>query len=192
MSGPGYIVFPTTLGPCAIVWGATGVLGVLLPERDEGNTRESLRRRWPEAVEAAPPAAVEDVIARIVALLAGEKVGFADTVLDLSAVPDFHRRVYEIARSIPPGETLTYGEIARRLGSPNDARAVGQALGRNPWPVILPCHRVLAASGRTGGFSAPGGVDTKMRILSIEARHAARPPGLFADLPLAARPRPAG
>ena len=183
--------FPTTIGPCAIVWGVAGILGVLLPERDEARTRERLRRRWPEAVEAASPAAVEDVMAGIVALLAGEKVDFANAVLDLSAVPDFNRRVYDVARGIPPGETLTYGEVARRLGSPNDARAVGQALGRNPWPVIVPCHRVLAASGRTGGFSAPGGVDTKMRILSIEARHAAGPPGLFADLPLAARPRPA-
>ena len=188
MSESGWTLFPTQVGPCGIVWGAGGLRGVLLPERDEAETRARLQRRFPDALEAAPPPAVAGVIAKIVALLAGEKVGFADAVLDMTSVPAFNRRVYEVALAIPPGETLTYGDIARRIGAVTDSRAVGKALGQNPWPIVVPCHRVLAASGRTGGFSAPGGIDTKLRILSIEARHATRPPGLFPDLPLAAKP----
>ena len=94
----------------------------------------------------------------IVALLRGEKRDLREIALDLDGVPDFNRRVYELARTIPPGSTLTYGEIARRLASPGTARAVGQALGQNPWPIVVPCHRVLAADGGMGGFSAPGGV----------------------------------
>ena len=188
MSEPGYAMFPTPVGVCGIVWGAGGLLGVLLPERDEAETRERLRRRHPDAVEAAPPQHVAGVIAKIVALLAGEKVDFADAALDLAGVPAFNQRVYEAALAIPPGQTLTYGDIARQVGTVADSRAVGRALGHNPWPIVVPCHRVLAASGRTGGFSAPGGVDTKLRILSIEARHATGSPGLFSDLPLAAKP----
>ena len=188
MSEAAWSLFPTDVGPCAIIWGPAGILGVLLPERDETETRKRLGRRYPDAIEAAPPPVIQGVVARIAALLAGQKVDFADAPLDLTDIPDFHRRVYEVARAIPPGETLTYGDIARQVGTVADARAVGQALGRNPWPIVVPCHRVLAASGRTGGFSAPGGVDTKLRILSIEARHAAAPPSLFPDLPLAARP----
>ena len=99
-------------------------------------------------------------IAAIAALLRGEPVDLSGTVLDESRVPEFHRRVYEIARAIPPGRTLTYGEIAERLGEPGAARAVGQALGENPFPIVVPCHRVLAANGKLGGFSAPGGTAT--------------------------------
>jgi len=103
-------------------------------------------------------------------------------------MPDFNRRVYHVARTIPPGSTLSYGEVAARLGDRNLARDVAQALGQNPFPIIVPCHRVMAAGGKTGGFSAPGGVRTKLRLLSIER---AQPggPTLFAELPLATRPR---
>ena len=94
-----------------------------------------------------------------------------------------------MARSIPPGQTLTYGEIADRLGDRRPAREVGQALGRNPFPIVVPCHRVLAADGRTGGFSAPGGVETKLRMLAIERAQPGGAPALFDDLPLAVRPR---
>ena len=189
MTSPSFALFDTALGACGIVWRGGEILGVVLPEADAAKTRERLGKRFSEAEEAAPPAEIGRVIAAIVALLAGDKIDLSEIALDLGSVPEFDRRVYEIARTIPPGETLTYGEIARRVGTLGDARAVGQALGRNPWPIIVPCHRVLAASGRTGGFPAPGGVDTKLRILTIEARHAAAAPGLFADLPLAAKPR---
>ena len=117
------------------------------------------------------------------ALLAGEPSDLSAAPLDLDGVPAFHRRVYDLARRIPPGETLTYGEIAGRLGDPSQARAVGQALGANPIPILVPCHRVFAANGRMGGFSAPGGVSTKLRLLEIEGARANAIPSLFAEDP---------
>lgn len=188
MGEPGWALFSTAVGSCGIAWGPGGILGLCLPEGDEAATRQHVQRRHPGAAEATAPPHVQDVIAKVVALLAGEKVDLAASALDMTAVPAFNRRVYEVALAIPPGETLTYGEVARQVGTVAASRAVGRALGQNPWPIIVPCHRVLAASGRTGGFSAPGGVDTKLRILSIEARHATGSPGLFSDLPLAAKP----
>ena len=127
------------------------------------------------------------LIEDIVALMNGDPRDFSDVAVDLSNVPEFNRKVFDAARTIPAGQTLTYGEIATRLGDRLLAREVGAALGRNPFPIVVPCHRVLAASGKSGGFSAPGGVDTKMRMLSIER---AQPggPTLFDDLPLATRP----
>ena len=113
------------------------------------------------------------------ALLSGERRDLSFVALDMEGVPELHRRVYEVARTIPPGETLTYGEIARRLGDPRQARAVGQALAQNPFAIVVPCHRVLAAGGRTGGFSAPGGTGTKLRILEIEGARARAIPTLF-------------
>ena len=188
MSARLFALFDTAIGPCGIVWTECGVTGLQLTEGDRPRTRSRLLRRFPESVEALPPPEVQETIRGVVALLDGERTDFPDTVLDLEGVPAFAQSVYAVARTIGPGATLTYGEVAARIGSVGDARAVGQALGRNPVPVIVPCHRVLAASGRTGGFSAPGGVKTKMRLLSIEARHAAGTPGLFGALPLASRP----
>jgi methylated-DNA-[protein]-cysteine S-methyltransferase len=107
----------------------------------------------------------------------------------MARVPEFHRRVYAIAQTIPPGATMTYGEVATKLGDRMLAQQVGQALGKNPFPIIVPCHRVLAASGATGGFSAPGGITTKLRMLSIEGARTSDQPMLFDRLDLAARPR---
>ena len=101
----------------------------------------------------------------------GDAVDLTFVSLDMDGLPEFHQRVYDVARTIPPGVTLTYGEVAKRLGDPGSARAVGQALGRNPIPVIVPCHRVLAAGGKTGGFSAPGGSATKLNLLALEGAH---------------------
>jgi methylated-DNA-[protein]-cysteine S-methyltransferase len=134
----------------------------------------------------APPV-IGQAIAAIVALLAGERRDLSNIRLGLDDVPAFHRRVYEIARSIGPGATLTYGEIAARLGEPGLARDVGQALGQNPFPIVVPCHRVLAAGGKLGGFSARGGVATKLRLLEIEGALAPEAPMLFEDLPRAVR-----
>lgn len=142
--------------------------GVQLPEADEARTRVRMRRRFPGAPEVPPPPDVCAAAARIAALLGGERDDLRDIGLDMSGVPSFERRVYECVRAIAPGETLTYGEVAARLGEPGAARAVGQALGRNPFAPIVPCHRVLAADGRSGGFSARGGVATKLRMLQIE------------------------
>jgi methylated-DNA-[protein]-cysteine S-methyltransferase len=163
--------FDTAIGRLGIAWSDRGVVGVQLPETSESATRARMRRRFPEAGEAVPPAAIEAAIEGIVALLAGEPAGaLREVELDLRAVSEFDSAVYGVARTIPPGETLTYGEIAERLKDPGVARAVGQALGANPIPIIIPCHRVLAAGGRAGGFSAPGGVRTKLELLEIERR----------------------
>jgi len=161
-------VFETAIGSCGIAWGDAGVTGFQLPERDAATTRRRMSARFPEAVEAVPPSEVRRGIDAIVALLRGECVDLAFVPLDMEGIPEFHQRVYEVARTIPAGATLTYGELARRLGDPGAARAVGQALGRNPFAVIVPCHRVTAARGKTGGFSASGGRVTKLTLLAIE------------------------
>ncbi|HLG58143.1 MAG TPA: MGMT family protein [Vicinamibacterales bacterium] len=140
----------------------------MLPEARPEHTRARLLRLFPAASDVTPPADVQRAIDAIVALLRGETSDLSFVTLDMNGVPAFHRRVYEVARTIPPGTTRSYGDIASRLGEPHAARAVGQALGRNPFPIIVPCHRVLAANGRTGGFSAPGGTATKLRLLAIE------------------------
>jgi methylated-DNA-[protein]-cysteine S-methyltransferase len=135
--------------------------------------------RFPDAREAPPPPDVQRALDGIVALLCGKVSDLSAVVLDMDRVPPFHRRVYAVARTIPPGTTLSYGEIAARLGAPGSARAVGQALGRNPFAIVVPCHRVLAAGGKLGGFSANGGITTKLRMLSIEGAQANGQAGLF-------------
>ena len=179
MNAIGYALFDTPIGGCALVWGGRGLLGVLLPAASEAMTRRRINQHFALAREAPPPADVARTIARIVALLNGAPDDLSDVPIDLAGVPAFHRRVYEVARGIAPGATLTYGEVALRLGEPHAARAVGQALGANPWPIVVPCHRVLAAGGKAGGFSAPGGLRTKLRLLQIEGAVLGGTPGLF-------------
>jgi methylated-DNA-[protein]-cysteine S-methyltransferase len=188
MTEPAFALFDTAIGACAVVWNGRGIAGVQLPERDVGATRERVRRRFAGALEAEAPENVTRAIAGMVALLGGEASDLGDIRVDIENLPEFSRRVYAIARSIPPGATLTYGEVAERLGDKSLARAVGQALGENPIPLIIPCHRVLAAGGKAGGFSAPGGIVTKLRLLTIEG---AQPggPTLFDRLPLEGPPR---
>jgi methylated-DNA-[protein]-cysteine S-methyltransferase len=168
-------LFETAIGPCAIVWGPDGIVGVQLPEQTEAATSSRLARRHPEAQPGLPPPSVRAAIDGIVALLRGEAVAFGSVALDLQRVPAFDRSVYTVTRAIPVGATLTYGAIAAEIGAPGSAQAVGRALGRNPFPIIIPCHRVLAAGGKAGGFSAPGGLDTKRRMLAIESVHAPQP-----------------
>lgn len=167
-SADGFALFDTAIGACAVAWGHRGVVGVQLPEASDGAARSRLARRFPGAKQSTPPPEVARAIAGIVSLLAGERTDLSAVGLDWGGVPPFERRVYELARTIPPGATLTYGEVAGRLGEPGAAQAVGQALGRNPFPIVVPCHRVLAAGGKMGGFSANGGVTTKRRLLTIE------------------------
>jgi O-6-methylguanine DNA methyltransferase len=169
MSAQGFALFDTALGRCGIAWGERGVVGVHLPEAGEREARARMAHRFPGAREGAPPPAVRRSIEAIRALLRGEPSDLSQVSLDMEGVPPFHRRVYEAARAIEPGATLSYGEVAARIGVPGGARAVGQALGRNPFAIVVPCHRVLAAGGRAGGFSARGGVTTKLQLLSIEA-----------------------
>jgi methylated-DNA-[protein]-cysteine S-methyltransferase len=168
MTAIAFALFDTAIGRCGIAWSDSGIAAVQLPERDDEATRSRLRNRCPGALEGHPPPGVREIIDRITRLFLGEPVDLTSAALDWDGLPEFHRRVYDVARTIPPGATLTYGDIAGRLGDPGAARAVGQALGRNPFPIIVPCHRVLAANGQLGGFSAAGGSSTKRRLLTIE------------------------
>jgi len=163
-----YALFETAIGWAGVAWNDAGLVACHLPEREAEVARAGFLRRFPDAAEAAPPARLSATIAGIQALMRGEKADLSDAPLDLSRTPEFNARVYEIARAIPPGETLTYGEIAVKLGDRLLAQQVGQALGANPWPIVVPCHRVTAAGGRLGGFSARGGARTKLRLLAIE------------------------
>jgi methylated-DNA-[protein]-cysteine S-methyltransferase len=188
MSTQAFALFSTALGYCGIAWGADArITGVQLPEATEAATRLHMQRSYPNGAEAAGdmaiPVPIGHAMLAITALLAGQPTDPADLSqldLDMTGIPPFHQRVYALARQIPPGETLTYGELARQLGEPGAARAVGQALGANPFAPVVPCHRILAAHSGGGGFSAPGGVATKLRMLQIEkARFGG--PGLFDD-----------
>jgi methylated-DNA-[protein]-cysteine S-methyltransferase len=189
MTVPGFALFDTAIGACGIAWSERGVVGAQLPEASEARTRARMRRRFPDMREAAPPPTVRSAIEGILALLDGEPIDLSDVGLDMDGVPPFDRRVYEVARTAFPGATLSYGDIAARLGAPREARAVGHALGQNPFPIVVPCHRVLATGGKVGGFSAHGGTATKLRLLSIEGARTSAAPTLFQDLPLAAAPR---
>ena len=176
-----YTLFNTSIGHCGIAWSECGLTAVRLPEQDEAATRARMGRRFPQCSEAVAPLWVQEAIRDVVALLSGAPrapVDLSNVVLDMEGVPPFHQRVYALARRIAPGETVTYGEMARQLGDPGAARAVGQALGSNPFAPVVPCHRVLAADGCGGGFSANGGVTTKLRLLLIERAHF-NGPGLF-------------
>lgn len=168
-----YALFDTPIGVCGIAWRATGVVGAAvvsthLPEADAAATRARIERRHRGAVETVPPRGVQSAIDALVALLSVGRADLSAIPLDLSGATPFERRVYDVARTIAPGTTLTYGEIAERIGERNAARDVGRAMGRNPCPLIVPCHRVLAAGGALGGFSAHGGVVTKTKLLAIE------------------------
>lgn len=185
-----FAIFETAIGPCGIVWGFHGIVGVQLPEATEARTRIRLQKRFRHAREASPPPTVAATIEHIVSLLDGEKADFSNAPLDIKTLPEFNRRVYEVISSLPPGATMTYGEIAAKLGEePQAAREVGKALGENPIPIIIPCHRVLAAHGKPGGYSGSGGVKTKLRLLTIEGAKLSSEPSLFEKLPLASRPR---
>jgi methylated-DNA-[protein]-cysteine S-methyltransferase len=161
------------------MWRGERLLGVWFPEATDGATRARMRRRHPDAVEASPPERMMPAIEAIRARVRGEEADVGEIPLVRDGVPDFHRRVYDLALAIPRGRTATYGEIAARLGDPSLARAVGQALGANPGPILIPCHRVVGAGGWEGGFSGAGGVATKRRLLEIEGAREPEPPGLF-------------
>lgn len=185
---PSFVLFETAIGTCAIAWGSRGIVGLSLPAGNSDTPRAGIAKRFPDVAERQPEPEIETVVLDIQALLAGEARDLLGATLDFDGIPDFHRRVYEVTRAIPPGQTLTYGQVSDRLKAPGTSRAVGQALGANPFPIIVPCHRILAASGKAGGFSAPGGLDTKLKMLNIERVHAEGEQGLFGSLPLAIPP----
>jgi len=176
VSESGCALFETPIGRCGIAWGPGGICGLQLPEANDRAAMARLRRRFPALAPAEPPPAVAAAMARITAFLAGGRDDFRDLALDFGATGAWERSVYEQARAIPAGTTITYGALAAEVGDSGQARAVGQALGRNPWPIVVPCHRITAAEGRMGGFSAPGGTATKLKLLEIEG--ALRPEAL--------------
>ncbi len=170
----GWTPFDSALGGCAVAWGAHGIVAVQLPEVDAAATRARLLKASGVLAQATPPPAVARAIAAVQALLAGQLADLGadacmeSVALDMQRITDFQRRVYAATRRIPPGQTRTYGELASELGNKNSARAVGHALGLNPVAPIVPCHRVLGAAGKPCGFSAHGGVVTKLRMLQTE------------------------
>ncbi len=174
-----FALFDTAIGTCGIEWGPRGINGVQLPMGSAEKTRTRIRQRRGESAETVPTADVQGAIDRIVRLLSGKPDDLADIVLDLDDVPAFNRSVYDLARKIPPGKTMTYGDIAKCLGGVELSRDVGQALGRNPCPIVVPCHRVLAAGNKPGGFSANGGTATKLKMLAIEGAIVNHTPSLF-------------
>lgn len=185
----GYVLFPTKIGVCAVAWRERGIVSVYFPEANDEATRARIERRWPDAVEGEPPPAVAEAIAAITALLTGGRGDLTAIRLDMEGIDAFEQQILEAARGIPAGTTRTYGELAAEVGQPGEARAVGAAMARNRFPIVVPCHRVLAAGGGFGGFSAPGGVEAKARLLTIERAATSDAPLLFDDLPITVRPR---
>lgn len=179
MTASGFALFHSPIGACGIAWRPEGLAGLQLPERDESVALARLRRRFPELARAKPPLWVERIIALLQGFLGGAGGDLNLVPLDFSGISPFESEVYRAARAIPAGRTVTYGELAQEVGDARQARAVGQALGRNPWPIVIPCHRITAAAGRTGGFSAAGGRATKLRLLEIEGALAAESLPLF-------------
>jgi len=190
MSGRGYTIFDTGVGRCGIAWGSLGILGVQLPEAREIETRKRLFRLYPDAREMRPTLNAEMAIEGIVALLQGGPADFSDVTLDMSDIRAFNQRVYEFTRKIPRGETRTYGEVAASLRLTGAVHAVAQALARNPFVIIVPCHRVLEAGGYADKISPHGGAISKRRLLSIEGAGSPTSKTLFDVLLPVAPPRP--
>jgi methylated-DNA-[protein]-cysteine S-methyltransferase len=179
MKAVGLALFDTAIGSCGIAWTETAIAGIQLPEGDLERTRRRLRRRFADVRELAPPLHVASAVQRITVLLRGESEPLDGLPIALDDLPPFDQRVYAVAQAIRPGRVQTYGDIAAAIGEPGAAREVGAALGRNPFPLIVPCHRVVAAGGRLGGFSAAGGTVTKRRLLEIENARFGSEPDLF-------------
>lgn len=172
-----YAVFETDAGFCAIAWSDAGVTRFRLPDRSADAAERGLLRRAPGATRAEPPETIAAVIADARRYFAGERIEFDAVPLDLAGQADFFRRIYQALRAVGWGHTTTYGALAKELGAgPEAARGVGQAMAQNPIPLIIPCHRVLAAGGKVGGFSAPGGAQSKVKMLALEGIDLSPPP----------------
>ena len=169
-----HCLFDTAIGPCGIAWSARGVTRLVLPDADRSATEARLGAS-PNGGATPPPEAVATIIADVQRFLNGSRVDFNGVVLDLNGVTPFHQRVYDAARRLKWGETVSYGELAQRAGSPGAARAVGQALSRNPVAIIIPCHRILARGNALGGFTAFGGASAKQLLLGLEGVHPGTP-----------------
>ena len=190
MAGCAYTIFDTAVGRCGIAWGESGIVGVQLPEVREIETRRRLFRLYPDARELRPPLSVETAIEGIAALLRGEAADLSGIALDLGGIPAFNARVYTFTRTIPRGQTRSYGEVATGIRASGAVRSVAQAIGRNPFVIIVPCHRVLEAGGYADAISPNGGSISKRRLLSIEGAGSPTSKTLFDVLLPVAPPRP--
>ena len=191
MSGHGFTIFDTAVGRCGIAWGGLGIRGVQLPEARELETRGRMYRLYPEAREQRPPLNAEIAIEGIVALLRGDNADMSEVALDFSGMPYFNQRVYQYVRGIPRGETRTYEDVAGALRVQGATYSVAQAIGRNPFMIIVPCHRVLEAGNYADKLAPNGGVISKRRLLTIEGAHPTASKTLFEVLlPPVAPPRP--
>lgn len=189
MVGHGYTIFDTAIGRCGIIWSSTGVVAVQLPEAREIDTRRRIFQVHSEAREQRPSENAELAIEGIVGLLHGSDPDFSDVSLDAGGVPSFNRRVYEYACTIPHGETRTYHEVAKALGASGAAHSVAQAIAKNPYMLIVPCHRVLDVGNYTDRLSPYGGVISKRRLLALEGAHPIASKTLFEVLLPVAPPR---
>ncbi len=172
-----YCIFEVTGGFCGIAWSGAGITRLCLPTRGAAAATQMLLRRAPDSTPATPPPEIAEIIGTVERYFRGERVDFSSARLEIGGQGDFQQRIYQALRKIGWGQTTTYGALAKELGAgPQAARDVGEAMARNPVPLIIPCHRVLAAGGKVGGFSAPGGADTKMRMLELEGVHTLRSP----------------
>jgi methylated-DNA-[protein]-cysteine S-methyltransferase len=189
MTGRGYTIFDTGIGRCGIAWGPSGIVGVQLAEAREIDTRRRLFQLYPDARELRAPQDVETAIEGIAALLRGEIVDLSDVILDMTGIPVFSQRVYALARAIPRGETRTYAEIASALRASGAVHSVTQAIARNPFMIIVPCHRVLEAGHYADKISPNGGAISKRRLLSIEGASPTASKTLFDVLLPVAPPR---
>jgi methylated-DNA-[protein]-cysteine S-methyltransferase len=189
MTGLGYTIFDTGIGRCGIAWGPSGVIGVQLPEARELDTRRRLFQLYPDARELRPPLNAEIAIEGIAALLRGGDSDLSDITLDMTGIPAFNQRVYALVRQIPRGETRTYAEIASGLCASGAVYSVAQAIARNPFMIIVPCHRVLEAGNYADKISPNGGAISKRRLLSIEGAHPTTSKTLFDVLLPVAPPR---
>ncbi len=190
MAGRWYSIFDTGLGRCGIAWGNLGILGVQLPEAREIETRRRLFQLYPDARELRPPENIAMAIEGIAALLRGGEADLSDVTLDMTGVPAFNQRVYQVARSIPRGETRTYGEVASALRASGAVYSVAQAISRNPFLIIVPCHRVLEEGRYADKISPNGGAISKRRLLSLEGTRTTSSKTLFDVLLPVAPPRP--
>jgi methylated-DNA-[protein]-cysteine S-methyltransferase len=190
MAGRGYSIFDTGIGRCGIAWSDRGIIGVQLPEAREIDTRRRLFQLYPEARELRAPVNVEIAIEGIAELLRGGTADLSDVTLDMTGIPAFNQRVYAFARSIPRGETRIYGEVAAHLRASGAVYSVAQAIARNPFMIIVPCHRVLEAGHYADKISPNGGAISKRRLLSIEGTHPTTSKTLFDVLLPVAPPRP--
>ena len=163
-------LFDTAIGECGVAWNARGLVGVQLPEKDRGQTELRLAVKCRSTHAADVPPWVQSVISDIQRYLAGQPVDFSAITVDLDGIDDFRQKLYAALRGIGFGRTVTYGELAKQLGLTGweGARDVGEAMGKNPMPIVIPCHRVLAAGSKPGGFSAYGGTGTKQKLLALE------------------------